>query len=81
MAGEFNSETGAKARRQKGARHAHASIKAQGRVPGAEARPARVENARRRRLIKLLDSMPVYESGAMPDPHGASEHVTVWDGE
>ena len=38
--------------RQKGARHAHAAIRASGRVPGQEARAARKVNAARRREEK-----------------------------
>jgi len=38
----------AKMRRQKGAKHAHATIRASGRVPGEEARRAYLANVRRR---------------------------------
>src|SRR5580704_15704611 len=37
MAHRYTSEEGARARRQRGARAAHESMRAQGRVPGAEA--------------------------------------------
>ena len=43
-------EWGRKMRRIKGARHAHQTIRASGRVPGEEARKARREKAAKRRL-------------------------------
>ena len=56
MAHRFTSEEAARARRQRGARAAHASMYAAGIVPGHFARIARRENAMRRRLQKALDA-------------------------
>jgi hypothetical protein len=43
---------GARMRRAKGARHAHASIRAQGRTPGDEGRAAIARNRETRKFVK-----------------------------
>jgi len=48
---------GARMRRIKGARHAHRTIRASGRVPGQEARAARKVNAARQREEKAVQAM------------------------
>ena len=45
---QLTREKAQKMRRQKGAKHAHATIRASGRVPGEEARRAYLANVRRR---------------------------------
>jgi len=82
MAHRWNSEEAAKARRTRGAYAGHASVRASGRVPGQEARAARSLNAMHRRLAKLLDAAPGYETTAYADQYGAiDDGVITWDGE
>lgn len=50
MAFGFDSRSAALARRIKGARHGHATVRAQGRVPGAEARAAYAAMRRERKV-------------------------------
>jgi hypothetical protein len=55
--GIMTSEDGARLRRIKGARHAHAVIRASGRVPGEEARAKVAENRALRKRREQLQAM------------------------
>ena len=67
MAHRWNSREALAARCARGARTAHASIRAQGRVPGSEANEVRRTLARQRRLMRSLDAAPACETGAPLD--------------
>ena len=60
--GEHARLAGARGRRVKGALHGHATMRAQGRVPGEDGAAARRMYARQRRLAKSLDAAPSYET-------------------
>ena len=64
------------ARCARGARTAHASIRAQGRVPGSEANEVRRTLARQRRLMRSLDAAPAHETGALLDSHSRGPTLT-----
>lgn len=65
MAHRFNAKEGAKARRVKGVRRAHATMRAQGRVPAAEACIAAATKRMQRRLQRALDAAPPWECNAL----------------
>ena len=71
MAHRWNSREAFAARCARGARNGHATMRAQGRVPGEDATRARMAYARQRRLIRSLDAAPVYDTGALLDSHAS----------
>lgn len=77
MAGghRWDSMSGAKARRARGAYAANASVRAQGRVVAIEANIARRQSAMQRRLQKALDAAPEYETEALHGYTDSSETI------
>ena len=72
MAHRWNSTEAAAARRARGARAGHVTVRASGRIPGEEAREANRARWRRWRLAKSLDAAAAYDTGALADPQGGT---------
>ena len=74
--GEHAKLAGARGRRVKGARHANAVMRSQGRIPGTEGAAARRMYARQRRLAKSLDAAADRETGALLDAHATADRLS-----